>query len=77
VFMRSAMHKLSNVGLFALLALASTLAACGGEERDAIGEGLMSGKSGGAGGTGNGAGSDAQAATAGTSPVIVSAGGAA
>jgi hypothetical protein len=77
VVMRSAMHKLSNVGLFVLLAFASTLAACGGEERDAVGEGLMSGKSGGAGGTGNSAGNGAQAATAGTSPVITATGGAA
>lgn len=74
--MRSAMHKLSNAGLFAVLALGSTLAACGGEERDAIGEGLMAGKAGGAGGASNTGGSGAQAAAAGTSTVIVPTGGA-
>ena len=66
------MHKLSNAGAFALLSFGSTLAGCGGEERDVVSEGLGSMNVGGAGGAGSGA----TAAAAGSSTVITSAGGA-
>lgn len=74
--MRAAMHKLSNVGFVALVALGGSLAGCGGEERDAVGEGLMADKGGTAGTGGHTAGSGAQAASGGTGPVILPTGGA-
>lgn len=73
--MRSAVH-MSNIGVFALLSLAATLAGCGGEERDVVGEGLGSMNAGGAGGSGSGSGSGATASAAGASPVITGTGGA-